>query len=330
MQRCLALASLVVAFALGLAPVPHACAQLRGELELEGLDCVDAASLESRVAAYLRRPAFTPPPDIRLELNITESSGGLRADLVMRRLDGQERGRRVLLAPRERCATLGREIALVVALLLESERQEVVLTVPATESEPVAEPPRPPPPGSARRSHRERPPLRVATSGQILGIASVDLLPGVVAGVRGAVALDVGHAPRLTGLLELHATAASGDGPRLDGLLAVAGALVCPALFARSAVRLDLCAGLSAGVFVAQPRGLDSTPSILRGYTDLRLELGISWALTRSIGLRFELGAMAPITRQRFVYGTAEGLAVLHESAPLVPRASLGLIFGGP
>lgn len=310
-----------------MAASPAASAQLRGELVMEAPSCVDRAELEAKVTEYLRRPAFEAPADIRIELSVVEADGSLRAEIAMRRLDGEERGRRVLVARADRCSTLAREIALVIALMLESDREEVMLSVP--EPEEPAPVPLPAPAPAPSPPPREEP-LRVGVIGQALGLGTFDLLPELAPGARGVIALDVGDAPRLAALLEVHGSLASGDGPRLDGLVSVVGLAACPGVFASESVRFDLCAGFAAGVLVAVPRGLADSPTIVRGYVDLRLDLGFSWAFAGGFGLRLEVGAMTPLTRPEFVYASGEGLEILHRTAPVVPRASLGVFFGGP
>jgi hypothetical protein len=303
----------------------NAKSQLRAALSANESACIDRSALIDHVDAYLGRLALEPPYDVQVVLRVVETPRGLDATLTMSSMDGHVRGRRVLRGTRGTCAALEREIALVLALLLETERHEIELQMP-----PMPEPVNRSESGPAEHGSDRSESSALVLRAHLLGLGTFGLLPEVAGGGRAGLSIDATNAPHVIVFVEGHGTMMSGVGPGVDAGLGLAGALLCPELVKGGDVHLDLCVGASAGVLVISPRGLDASVELVRAFVDLRVAGALEWTFTpSSLALRLELGAQLPMTRDRFYYETGGDVRVLHRVSDLVPYAAIGLSFGG-
>jgi hypothetical protein len=106
----------------------------------EAADCADATQIEADVE---RRLGWSPfelgnGPSASIETLVTRSARAWKAAIVMRRADGTELGTREVTSESATCDSLARAGGLAIALMIESARQDLGGTRPATPAGPAA------------------------------------------------------------------------------------------------------------------------------------------------------------------------------------------------
>lgn len=274
--------------------------------------CPTADQITSAVEDILGHAAFSRPPcDIVVmgEVHHPES-GGWQAELSFARSSGEPLGERGLHSHAATCSALAAPVSLVIALMVEAGESQSTLQVPVS-----------------------RPALERATTLSAAFILSSGLLPALAygAGVDWTVDLGTWTAMLLDGAFFFpEATPAVGQGGEL--LASVAGAALCPRVFATSAMEGSLCVGARAGIIHGIGLGMPNNTSSTRPYGDAEAHARLALPLLGSMAVFVQLGLAVPWVRPRFVYLDATATAVpvyRPQAAIFFASVGLGLRTGG-
>jgi hypothetical protein len=290
--------------------------------------CVNDATLVASVEQLLKRKVFVDKTeaDVLVEgAAEPHPAGGWSATLRMSAPDGRELGVRSIVSEAAECRAVEGPLAVVLALLVDLEKREIVLEVPA--EEPAQPAPKVAP---KRRAPPERPPPREpepwhgATS--FGAVATWGFLPDLAIGLaaRGELELTAGWAGALElGVWPEKRSDESGPGGGFSAWLVTA--MLCPTVFRPEPLRLYGCAGCSSGIVSATGVGLADAESPTRVYAGMNARIGASLALSGPFALAAELGLGTSFSRPRFFYFEPSGSEVqVHQSSVVVP---LGGIF---
>jgi hypothetical protein len=272
-------------------------------VRLEGAEsCLGAPELARAVEAELGRPVFVPPGGAALavEGRAERGVGVWRAVLRMTDATGAVLGDRVLESRADTCDELGGVVATTLALMLDP-------LAPPTEPPPA--PPEPP-----------RPRWRVGVDVALTGGAGT--VPGV--GI-GGVAIFVVRPPRFVPLLvqgELVPFARVPiTGGQIDLARTMGGAQICPFALGQSALTLDLCVGVDAGVVFV----LHSTTDLIASEFALVQAHGAAHLRWRVFGPLVARAGLHPIVPLRPVsFSTADG-ATVYSPAPVAGFLDVGV-----
>lgn len=287
--------------------------------------CVNDRALVRSVEALVKRKVFVPQPeaDVLVEgAAEPRTEGGWTATLRMRAQDGRELGVRSIVSAGNDCREIEGPLAVVLALLVDLERREIVLEVPPSAPEPLKkrEKPKPEPKVVPEPALAPEPkPWHGTTSFGALG--SWGLLPKLALGIAARGQVEV--VPHVVPGLELSAwpEKQSNDAGPGGGF----SAWLLTALGCVEQTELYGCVGVSTGIVSAAGIGLGRAESPSRWYAGANARIGGKLSLFGPLGLGAELGLGASFTRPRFYYQEANGNQVeVHRSALLVP---LGGIF---
>ena len=250
--------------------------------------CPDAAAIEAEVSERLGSNPFVRTPTQFVEAIVTQKPTGFEVAIAMRASDGKLLGNRSLTSSPGDCRSIATAAALTIAILIDPD---ALARAPALKPPPV-------PPAPQVASGPRIPPGRITA----LGGAGWGQVPGVAPGAGLAVTIDVAR-PLAVGLSTLFYPETSPAAPN-DGFafgLTYAELVGCwVPLASETALRLEICAGGTAGVLHAVV--FSGTPA----------QPGQRWTfaaaqLTRVIipiyqGLVAEIGAevTAPLPRRAF------------------------------
>jgi hypothetical protein len=198
--------------------------------------CPDAAAIEAEVAERLGGNPFARAPSQFIEAIVTQKPTGFEVSIAMRASDGKLLGNRSLTSSPGDCRSIATAAALTIAILIDPD---ALARAPAPKPPPL---PAPPPAAPGPRL----PAGRVTA----IGGAGWGLVPGVAPGAGLAATIDVSR-PFAAGLSTLFypesRTAAPDDGFGFGLTYAELVACYLP-LAASTALRLEICAGGTAGV----------------------------------------------------------------------------------
>jgi hypothetical protein len=103
------------------------------------------------------------------------------------------------------------------------------------------------------------------------------------------------------------------------------GVAVCPG-HSLGRIRLAACLGGFAGRFTAQGLGLPETRLEKRLWAGAFAHLRAAVRLVGPLGLRVDVGAVVPVTRDRYTLVPSDGEEILvHRAKPVVFTSSIGL-----
>jgi len=272
------------------------------------------------VETRLGRQVFTDEEgSFGLTGRVEGREGDVVATLELRDPQGSSLGRRVLSAHGP-CASLSDSLALVVSLLVEQNRQRIVLYVPPPTPTRVAT--APPGPALDQRNDRGGVRLSYALGVSVRGVDAPWPTYGALQLLRlgwAKLPLDFALEGSVAWPQRVRSRGAAAD---VSGFRVGAG--VCPR-FARGWLRPLTCLTFLAGRQYAEGRGLDLNRSggattatlVLRG----GLEARIWGALELGLAVRGELA----LVRANLVVGSAGAEQVLFDGAPIGLGADLWL-----
>jgi hypothetical protein len=287
--------------------------------------CVNDQALTRSVEALVKRKVFVPSSeaDVLVEgAAEPRAEGGWTATLRMRAQDGRELGVRSIVSEGSDCRAIEGPLAVVLALLVDLERREIVLEVPPPASEPPKRAEKPKPPLKVEPERAPAPePERWHGTTSFGAVGAWGLLPALAFGIaaRGQVEVVPGVVPglELSAWPEKQSDDAGPGGGFSAWLVTALGCVEKPQLYG--------CVGISSGIVSAAGIGLARAESPSRWYVGANARIGAKLSLFGPLRLGAELGVGASFTRPRFYYEEANGNQVdVHRSAVLVP---LGGIF---
>lgn len=326
--------SLAVAVVAALwAPEP-ACAQDAGatvHLRWPGTgECMSEDSARAAVIDRLGRDPFGQPGAGVLELSVAceADDRGTEVRFELHGPDGTALGERELHVDAG-CRRIDREIAIVLALLIESQASTIVLSVPVpSEPDPAPEPsrpdsePSPPPPLRVDApvpipSAPERgPSLALSAS---VGAALGTLAPGVLSARVGAGLVDDVIDARIS--LGAAFGGPLGGGPSVDASAALLAVTGCAG--SSDSVRLEGCLDVEAGMTFARGVGLDEPQSTDAPWLAVGAALGVDFRLTPGVVLETGVEVTVPLVRP--VFTVEPSGAVAHEPWPVAPTLRIGI-----
>jgi len=312
----------------------HADAPVRAFLDFRAPTssaCARGSSLAHEVESRLGREVFVDTEDhadVTVLVEISEGEGDRRVVVVLLGSSGQRAGRRELTSQDPSCRDLLRPLALVVALTVDFDREEVRIRLPPPEPEPDLEPREPEPEAVPVRPAPPSPGPRIPGARSTAGaLVTAGAVPGWQFGGRAALAARL-H-PRLE--LELEGVYL-GEGSHQEGSLQARvrafafGIGACVPSVSGRRTELLACAGFRFGRSRAGGEGFD----ISREGESLLLELPlraelrvhIGGPLELSAGLGFAVGMVAGDV----VYDSPAGVQTLWSPWPVHPFAQLALV----
>jgi hypothetical protein len=326
--------------------------------------CAGGGAMARAVETILRRPAIAPASraDLVLEGRVEPVPGRprFRAIVEVTTQDGEVVGARTIESPGEECGGLDEPVALAIALMIDPDammappepapdpappapvtaivRDVLFVPVPVTVS-PVSPAPAP----RAAPSAGEGPWIGFSAGPSL----AAGLVPGVAPGLR--VGVEVGppadRAPEgLTwgpssirlGMAVHGGSVEVTDAVRVDHASLSLGAWLarlelCPTTaWVGTRVAVTACAAVDAGAVTYTGESFDSpVAGGARGFVALGPTLRGRVGVLGPVAIELGVGAVAPLVRDRFVYGRATGTrALAHQAAPLGGSLDLGLHVG--
>jgi hypothetical protein len=290
--------------------------------------CVKEPTLEKSVEELLKRPVFVAEADADVTIEgraEPRDAGGWTGTLTMRARDGRALGTRSLVSESADCRALEGPLAVVLALLVDLERREVVLELPVPESPPPAPAPAAAPPAPAPLPPTEP---RGPSGAIALGArAAWGFLPAVDEALvlRGEVDLDADYG----GAFDLglwRPERADDSGPSGEFSAWLFGLALCRALARSEAVHAGLCLGVSAGSITGYGIALSEAATERRNYLEATTRAEGALRVAGPLEIGAELGLGVPFTRPRFYYALADGTPVtVHRVAAVVPQGGIFL-----
>lgn len=316
-----------------------------GWARLDGAEeCIGPRDLAQAVEARLHREVFVSPARSRLLIDGRIAPAAApdrwRAVLKLSNDKGVALGARELHSGEESCRALDKQLAFVIAVLIDPETA-LAPDPPGKPVTPPAPPARPPvavPPIAAQPTPREpsilapQPapePWRAGVTGAMA--FSFGLLPGTAVGaeIRGHVTPPNWPTFEFGGTTWAAATARDGD-RSVRFTLADAFVSICPLATPPAILRLSGCAGVRLGTIHTASFGFDGARdgdhAVFSTATRARIDVRIVGPLRGSLGL----GLLAPITRYRFSYRAGEAEGELFKMWPIVAAIDAGLGFEFP
>ncbi len=222
------------------------------------------------------------------------------------------------------CDTITDTASLVLALMLDLRRSDVVLTLAGAET--VADSTEPLPATTTPEPARPRSSERWALEARLGAGVALGVLPSVTPMARVRVGLTL--VDRVA--LELSASVVPAErfvrgelGVRL-GLYGF-GLGVCPTLLVGDGLGLEGCVGVQGGVLEAAGVGLEASRDAILPAVAASAELRGSWWLADAVALTVATEVGVPLVAHRFTATDATEERTLLEMEPLFGRLELGL-----
>jgi hypothetical protein len=297
--------------------------------------CITSLSLENAVEQRLNRHVFVEngAPDLRVTIDVIETTDQAQVDISLTAGTGQDLGHRSLVSPRGDCRQLSDSLALVLALMIDLNRDEIPpLESKATETSQgnqieTAENTAQTSPESQNSETSKRTPdnRRNAIVPSILtlgGFSVLGSMPQVGIGIRGAAEW---HYARTSFELGVATVFSNTVNDRFSSKAVFSQYLVdpsvCYAPLEHQTIHLRFCGGLELGMTHAEGRGyLRERAAFLPTIAPL-VRTNSTWWPTARFGLRFGVGVKAAVYRERFYVLREDGSE--HE----VFRPSFGTVF---
>jgi hypothetical protein len=281
--------------------------------------CLTKQSLAGAVEQRLKRTVFVDRDvaDLRVEILLVESADHVDVEIALASGTGRSLGRRSLTSPRGDCGKLNDSLSLVLALMVDLNREEVQIRTSEAAEEQLQHPALDANTAASRNAAQAKaaPANSVApehaASRWVLslgGFSVLGSLPELGFGLRGALAH---HHDRLSEELGFSAVfpVTHGDGPDSKAEFAqyLADANLCAAPLLRPTFTLRVCGGLELGMMRAEGIGyLRERTAHLPSIAPL-VRTDSTWWPTPRLGLRLGLGVKAPIYRDGFFVVREDG-----------------------
>lgn len=298
-------------------------------VRLDGADtCVTTQGLANGVEQALERKVFVSAADAQLSVegHVARTAGAWRARVSMRDAKGALLGTRDLESRDTSCDVLGKQLALVVSLMIDAEapKPPPAPVLPASppareivvERETVYVPTAPVPPRSWK--------LAVGAS----TVVGVGVMPETATALRGTVIVDPPRfwAVALSGTMWMDQSIAAERGGRADVALAYGGLALCPLATFGPRLSWRGCAGGQVGSLRTRGVGFDDAFADERLLVNATLEgafgVRVAGPLLATAGLAF----LVPLAKSELAYRTADGAQhQLFRAAPLAITGELGL-----
>ena len=288
--------------------------------------CGDERALRARVERILGRSLF-----VAADEEVPHVSASLRAELdaegrwvatIVLEDAASTLGQRTLDG--RGCDTITDTASLVLALMLDLRRSDVVLTLAGAET--VADSTEPLPATTTPEPARPRSSERWAFEARLGAGVALGVLPSVTPMARVRVGLTL--VDRVA--LELSASVVPAErfvrgelGVRL-GLYGF-GLGVCPTLLVGDGLGLEGCVGVQGGVLEAAGVGLEASRDAILPAVAASAELRGSWWLADAGALTVATEVGVPLVAHRFTATDATEERTLLEMEPLFGRLELGL-----
>ncbi len=311
--------------------------------------CANAPVIAEGIGNVLRRDALVPPSRavMAIEARVERIPGRkrFRVTIDISSGDGVVKGTRRLESPDEDCRKLDEPAALAIALMIDPEaalrpappppgpqltialrRDILVVPVPV-----LVQVPGPPPPLPPRRDDRESPELTLSIGPSL----AFGLLPGPAAGLRFGVELGPPASLEFGDRVAIGPSSIRLGFGAYSGALAVGGAdggdgggggsaslsmvallpnlTLCPTtLWIGARAALGACLAIDAGALSWTGNGFDtSVAEGVRPFVDVGPVAHARLMLAGPLALEIRGAAVAPLVRDRFVYGRAAGTSAL-------------------
>lgn len=278
----------------------HARLSLRVE---DPRGCLDADTIAREVTDLLGRDTFVPAqPDLDVHVEL-RADAAWTVHVAMTLPDGPLLGERLVELPATDCASALDATALVVAVLADIPRRQI----------------------EARRREHAR---SLAATLAVAGGASWGWVPGgpnALVELRGGLRFDA-FSLELLAMLVPEGSADATQG-QVHGWVGLLGLAACGSPLELDALRVGACAEAGGGWLSAWSSGLDETRSALRPQGFVGVGLRGELTVAGPVSLRLDLGARAPLSRDRLVVSPEAGTPeVVFEPPTVAPHASLGLV----
>jgi hypothetical protein len=284
--------------------------------------CMRGAALEGAVEERLARRVFVPPEqaDLRVQIRYEKTGNAWRADLTLHNRADELLGRRELNTDAPHCSALDASVALVVALLVDVAREQVVPAEVPPEPEV-----QPTPLQLPQDEYAPREPWHFEPAA--LGAIALGLLPNVAVGVT----LRLGIEPPFFWLTELEAGLWRSSPARIDSAgsdftLVSVGLFICPVVLKVAPAEVAFCAGQHIGRVEVESFGFEQNFEHVRmayslgGRVQGGLPLGQHWRALAG------LGAEAVLSRDQFYFtGPDDSRGELFRMAPAILTIEAGL-----
>ncbi len=262
--------------------------------------CIEAADLAETTASWLGRD--TVDASVRVEVYAVTPD---RVAFRLRTDDGVTAQRELSPVPGD-CADRTAAVGLLIALAIDERVSEAVGISPppiaaVTPARPTpGQDAEPAPRLEARTRPEPRRPAQTPVAFGIHGVGSYEVLPGAGVGGRASVSMRV--RPRLDVAVDVLALGglpfALGEG-ETQPTLGAASASVCP-LLVRGRLELRLCIAPVLGLVVARGQGYPKNETIVLPWLGARTSADLTVAVSKRVGLAFDVGVVAPLVGARF------------------------------
>jgi hypothetical protein len=271
--------------------------------------CPDAGALGARVEQIRGKPSNDWPTSYRV--TFAKREDGFVATL---RTDGGSGSVRTLEYDGTECAALGQAVAVTLALLFDSDVEQM-----------RAAPREPAPAPSTVATTKKPPPALSPSRDASLALGPVALF-GVIRPIAPALAAEAGLAFRHVrvsagALVAWPQTTSLGPGTVREELLS-GFARSCLATWRGGALRFDVCTGILVGAIAAEAEGYTRNENRTRAWIALPLEAALG-GRAAPIGWELSLAALLPLVRSDF---TVDGVGTAYESPPVGAMLSLRMI----
>jgi hypothetical protein len=282
---------------------------------------VTTQSLAAAVEQRLKRTIFVERDrsDLLVEIRLAQSSEQIDVEISLSTETGQSLGKRSLSNPNGDCSKLHDSLSLVLALMVDLNREEVQtrssevtretresthLHANTDQSRGLGQPKTTPagpivsrPEGSASRW--------ILSLG---GFSLLGALPELAYGARGAVALHGSTISEELGIAVVFpVTSQDGTSGKAEFSQYLADGSLCSAPFARRSWEFRLCGGLELGITRAQGSGYLRERTAHLPVLSPSFRTDSTWWPTSRFGLRLGFGAKAPVYRDRFFVVREDG-----------------------
>jgi hypothetical protein len=305
--------------------------------------CIRERAVGRAVERRLHRHVFVDAgsADLRIDVTLARDAGNTwSAKLALRGPDGAELGARELDTRAPHCSSLDESLVLVVALLVDSpEAHDAVLAAKngtKASSTEATRPTAPAPQAVAKPTPIEIPPDTFAPRepyrfelgagvGVLAGaLPGLPLGPSLTFGVRPPHFVELRLRPQIFFPRDAHAPSTDRGGS--FSLVAV-GLELCPLEHVAGQLRLFGCLGQRVGRVAARGFGFQETDRSDGLYYALGVSADAALWLAPPLGVTLELGAEAPLTRDRyFSRGPSGEQRRIFQASPVTGAATAGVV----
>jgi hypothetical protein len=297
--------------------------------------CITQLSLENTVEQRLNRHVFVKDsaPDLKVTIDVVETTGQTHVDISLAAGTGQDLGHRFLDSPRGDCQQLYDSLALVLALMIDLNRDKVPAeesittdTGQANKTEGTEKTTSPSPKSPSLEVSKLTPSNpRVTLLPSVLTFGGFSVLgstPHVGFGLRGAIEWHHSRTSFELGVATVFSnTESDRSGSKAVFSQYLTDPSICFAPLERHRIRLRFCGGIELGMTHAEGRGyLRERAAFLPTIAPLA-RTNSTWWPTPRFGLGFGVGVKTAVYREHFYVLREDGSE--HE----LFRPSVGAVF---